>query len=108
MYKKRLEQLCEKELLLEAKRKRAGRNHFLPGGWEDLKAPLQPLETWKLPLFELAKNDAGKLVGPFIRPDNNSWETTTTILPVLPAHELFARAWRRVEEGDPPRYEDVS
>ena len=36
-------ELVEAELVLEAKRERAGRGHFLPGGWEALKAPHTPL-----------------------------------------------------------------
>jgi hypothetical protein len=28
------------------------------------------------------------------------------ILPTQPMHELFATAWKRIESGDKPRYEE--
>jgi hypothetical protein len=30
------------------------------------------------------------------------------ILPLIPVHELFERAWKRTLAGDAPRYEEVS
>jgi len=78
------EELVEKELLLEAKRERAGRGHFLPGGWEAYKAPLPPNESWKLAMYPRSKALAQE-----------------------PFHALFERAWKRIEDGDEPRYEEV-
>lgn len=83
-------------LVLAAKRARAGREIFLPGGWEELKAPDLPIETWKLPLYGIPRTPAG-LQRPLGR-----------ILPLRPLHELFEEAWARVERGDGPRYEEVS
>ncbi|MFC8449893.1 hypothetical protein [Kitasatospora sp. NPDC057223] len=80
-------ELAATALVLEAKRARAGRSLFLPGGWQEAKSPGLPVETWKAGLYELATHHA--------------------ILPHLPAPELFARAWQRVGEGDGPGYEEL-
>ena len=95
--KKAVAELAAADLVLEAKRARAGRQHFLPGGWEALKRPHLPLETWKLPLYGLTYDDEGKLETPL-----------ELIVPLQPVHQVFEQAWRRVEAGDPPRYEEVS
>ncbi|MFE2753833.1 hypothetical protein ACFXGA_17740 [Actinosynnema sp. NPDC059335] len=81
--------LAETDLVLTAKRARAGRSLFLPGGWLALSAPHVPLETWKAPMFEHAphRRDA--------------------IVPLEPVADLFARAWRRVLDGDAPAYEEL-
>jgi hypothetical protein len=95
-YQKAAAELVARELVVEAKRERASRKHFLPGGWEALEAPDMPLETWKLPLYGLTrKGDA--LV-----------KTLPAIVPLEPLHELFARAWDRIQKGERPRYEEVS
>lgn len=78
-------------LVLEAKRARAGRNHFLPGGWMKRSAPRLPYETWKEPLYGL-RDGAGPL---------------EDYLPLEPFHVLFAKAWQRVKDGDKPEYEEV-
>ena len=95
-YNKAMKELEEAKLLLKAKRSRAGRNHFLPGGWEEMKAPDLPIETWKVPLFQLRRNDNGKVKGPL-----------NAILPLDPCHLLFEKAWQRVLDGDQPSYEEV-
>ncbi len=91
--KKAAAELTKRELLLEAKRSRAGRTIFLPGGWEAYSAPHLPVETWKLALHPEVGN------------------TSHNALPrhhmILPTHELFAKAWKRVQDGDAPRYEEV-
>ena len=94
---KAVKELAAKELVLEAKRSRAGRGFFLPGGWEALKLPHLPIETWKLPLFGIERNAEGGLEMPLSR-----------ILPTRPVHELFAEAWKRVTDGDKPEYEEVN
>jgi hypothetical protein len=81
-------ELVASELLLEAKRERAQRPYFLPGGWETLKAPHLPMESWKLSFYPYAA-----ALGRY--------------LATAPFHELFARAWQRIEEGDVPRYDEV-
>lgn len=93
---KAAKQLVDKKLVLAAKRSRAGRGHFLPGGWEALKLPHLPVETWKLPLYEILRDKHGQLTYPVQR-----------ILPLQPLPELFATAWTRTQTGDAPAYEEV-
>ncbi|MBO1418531.1 hypothetical protein J0670_28505, partial [Streptomyces sp. FH025] len=80
-------ELAATDLVLEAKRARAGRSLFLPGGWQEAKAPALPVETWKAALYHL----------PTHRP----------ALAHLPVPELFAAAWRRTLDGDAPGYEEL-
>ncbi|MGW1272062.1 DNA-binding protein, partial [Streptomyces sp. NPDC002491] len=83
-------ELGSTDLVVEASRSRAGRSLFLPGGWEALASPRLPLEQWKPPLYgELAEVRLGQLV------------------PTEPAPDLYRRAWRRIREGDVPRFEDL-
>lgn len=93
--KKAAKELTGRGLLLEAKRARAGRDLFLPGGWEELKAPELPIETWKLPLYEAERSAAG-----IKRP-------LGVLLPLRPVHEIFEAAWQRVKAGDQPGYEEI-
>lgn len=88
-------ELVDKELILEAKRERAQRAHFLPGAWEALKSPHPPLETWKVPLYGVA-DAQGDPVPPLGR-----------FLALAPFHAMFAAAWQRIEDGDVPRYEEI-
>jgi hypothetical protein len=88
-------ELTAKKLVVEAKRARAGRSHFLPGGWGELKPPLLPMELWKYPLFDITE-------GPF-----GIDFPLATVLPWVPVHELFETAWARIEAGDVPAYEEV-
>ncbi|MFC9306623.1 hypothetical protein ACFTWH_05270 [Streptomyces sp. NPDC057011] len=64
------------------RRARAGRTAFVPGPWTELKAPHLPLESAKLATHLADAAGASELRGPFTR-----------LLPPVPAHELFARAW---------------
>ncbi|MFJ9455726.1 hypothetical protein ACIRST_11670 [Kitasatospora sp. NPDC101447] len=80
-------ELAATALVLEAKRSRAGRSLFLPGGWQEAKSPALPAETWKAALYGL----------PTHRP----------VLVPLPVPELFARAWQRTLDGDAPGYEEL-
>ncbi|MFF4813985.1 hypothetical protein ACFY2K_05315 [Kitasatospora sp. NPDC001309] len=80
-------ELAAGALVLEAKRARAGRSLFLPGGWQEAKAPALPVETWKAGLYQLS--------------------THRPVLPHLPVPELFARAWQRTLDGDTPGYEEL-
>ncbi|MFG2129458.1 hypothetical protein ACGFNV_16890 [Streptomyces sp. NPDC048751] len=86
--KKARAELAATDLVVEAKRPRAGRALFLPCGWLDLKAPALPVETWKEGLYPVTG---------FSRP-----------VPLLPVAELFARAWDRVRSGDAPAYEELT
>ncbi|MFT7840367.1 hypothetical protein Q5530_29850 [Saccharothrix sp. BKS2] len=81
--------LASTDLVLTAKRARAGRSLFLPGGWLALGAPHLPLEAWKAPLFGFTSTPPG------------------VIAPREPIADLFARAWRRVLDGDAPAYEEL-
>jgi hypothetical protein len=94
-YKKAAAALTSAGLLLEAKRERAGRAHFLPGGWVPLKSPDLPVENWKLALYGVGDKKSG-YAKPFKR-----------LLPLRPLHEIFAEAWARVKRGDRPEYEEV-
>ncbi|MFE9750506.1 hypothetical protein ACFYOT_36855 [Saccharothrix saharensis] len=81
--------LAETDLVLTAKRARAGRSLFLPGGWLALAAPHVPLESWKAPMFDHTPDQPG------------------VIVPREPVADLFARAWQRVLDGDAPAYEEL-
>ncbi|MFK0104347.1 hypothetical protein [Streptomyces sp. NPDC091217] len=81
-------ELAAADLVVEAKRPRAGRTLFLPCGWRDLKAPALPVETWKEALYPVSDGDR--------------------TLPLVPVPELFARAWERVRAGDAPSYEQLT
>ncbi|MZD03799.1 hypothetical protein GTW43_01705, partial [Streptomyces sp. SID5785] len=86
--KKARAELAATDLVVEAKRSRAGRSLFLPGGWLALKSPALPVEGWKSGLYDVPA--AGRAV------------------PLMPVPELFARAWRRVCDGDVPAYEELT
>ncbi len=87
-------ELVDRELLLEAKRERAGRPYFLPGAWDALKSPHPPMESWKLAFYG-SRNTAGTPLPRFHR-----------FQALAPFHQLFERAWERIQGGDVPRYED--
>ncbi|GAA3943777.1 DNA-binding protein [Actinomadura viridis] len=80
-------------LVVEGRRPRAGRTLFLPGGWEALKAPHLPLETWKAALFEVVASPAW-----------GSGKSTAlgVIVPAEPVAGLYRRVWDRVQRGDAP------
>jgi hypothetical protein len=87
--------LLEKELLVEAKRERAGREIFLPGGWEPLKTPNLPIETWKLPMFGYEN----------IEPLRGGM--AEFIVFEGPIASLFEKAWNRWKAGDVPAYAEA-
>jgi len=97
-YKKACTELLGKDgLVLEARRARAQRKIFVPGGWLAQRAPNLPLERWKMPLYGLEiPEGTTQAAGPY-----------ATFLPIVPLPELFGMAWARVEAGDGPRYEEV-
>ncbi|BCY07147.1 hypothetical protein [Actinoplanes sp. L3-i22] len=75
--------LTEAGLVVAAKRARAGRPVFLPGGWQAARAPRLPVETWKISMY-------GGLP-----------------VPPTPVPRLFRTAWARVTDGDVPRFHDL-
>jgi hypothetical protein len=81
--RKAREALLAAELVVTAKRERAGRAVFLPGGWLPARAPMLPVESWKDEMY----TDAFK---------------QRLVTRSLPAQ--FAVAWARVTGGDLPRY----
>ncbi|MFG2111882.1 DNA-binding protein [Streptomyces sp. NPDC048718] len=85
-------ELAATDLVVPAVRARAGRSLFLPGAWVEQTAPVPPVERWKLPMY-------GPLAGD--RP------ALGALVPVEPVAELYARAWRRITEGDLPRFEEL-
>jgi hypothetical protein len=89
-------ELLQLKLVLEATRARAGRRFFLPGGWEELKAPHLPIETWKLPLFQIFRDVHQRITFPI-----------GGIIPLDPVHEHFAKAWKRYMTGNVPKYDEV-
>ncbi len=74
--------------VVEAKRERAGRTAFLPGGWLQLKAPNLPIERWKADLFGLREEGMAPAL----------------IVPDRTVPDLFRAAWQRVVDGDEPRF----
>ncbi|MEU4803926.1 hypothetical protein [Actinosynnema sp. NPDC023587] len=82
-------ELAGTDLVLTAKRARAGRSLFLPGGWLALASPHLPLESWKAPMFGFTRQPHGVVVAR------------------EPVAALFARAWQRVLDGDTPAYEEL-
>ncbi|MGV9316495.1 DNA-binding protein [Streptomyces sp. NPDC003691] len=85
-------ELAATDLVVQATRTRAGRSLFLPGGWAEQPAPRVPLERWKLPLYDVV-HDGHVSFG--------------VIVPAEPAAGLYRRAWQRVLDGDPPRFEEL-
>ncbi|WP_269453205.1 hypothetical protein [Yinghuangia sp. ASG 101] len=78
--------LAETDLVVSAKRARAGRTLFLPGGWHEFRKAL-PLETWKGALYPVRDG--------------------SLIVPDRPVAELFRTAWQRVRTGDAPGFEQL-
>ncbi len=94
-FKKAAAELVDRKLVLEAVRARAGRSIFLPGEWLELKTPWLPIESWKLAHlveFDMDPREPYPAGGPMV---------------LRPFEELFAAAWKRVLDGDEPRYEEV-
>ncbi|MFN0247350.1 MAG: hypothetical protein ACKV2T_10720 [Kofleriaceae bacterium] len=88
-------QLLNGDLIVEAKRERAQRTYFLPGGWEALKSPHPPMESWKLALYG-TRDSAG-----------NPQPMNQRFLALAPFHVMFEAAWDRIENDDTPRYDEV-
>ncbi|GAA3865888.1 hypothetical protein GCM10022243_35000 [Saccharothrix violaceirubra] len=83
--------LAGTDLVVSAKRARAGRSLFLPGEWLPLSSPYLPVESWKASMLPIVDG----------RPES-------VLVPIEPVADLFARAWQRVREGDAPAYERLT
>ena len=97
-YKKEMKVLEQQDLVIEAKRSRAGRSYFLPGGWLPLKKPNLPIEIWKCKLYDWKKDreQEDHVYAPFGR-----------IIPTSSLSALFEKAWLRIKNGETPKYEEV-
>ncbi|HEU0034407.1 MAG TPA: hypothetical protein VFQ53_27480 [Kofleriaceae bacterium] len=73
-------ELAKKKLVVEGKRERAGRSIFVKGGYSKGEGKNLPMEEWKQPFYDVLPRH----------------------LPAEPCHLLFARAYKRVEDGDKP------
>lgn len=85
-------ELAATDLVVQAKRSRAGRSLFLPGGWLALRSPHLPVERWKIPLLTLDEDGAAAL---------------DVVVPLAALPRLFALAWQRVTSGDIPRFDEL-
>jgi hypothetical protein len=73
-------ELVKKKLVAEGKRERAGRTIFAKGGYSKGSGKNLPMEDWKQSFYTAIDRH----------------------LPTEPCHLLFARAWKRIEDGDKP------
>ncbi|MFJ8806792.1 DNA-binding protein [Streptomyces sp. NPDC102490] len=85
-------ELAATDLVVEGSRPKAGRSLFLPGGWFQPGNPHLPLERWKLPLYGLRDGESPVL---------------GVLVPTRPVAALYREAWRRVQDGDGPRLEEL-
>ncbi|WP_254405570.1 DNA-binding protein [Streptomyces sp. AC627_RSS907] len=86
-------ELAATDLVVEGNRPKAGRSLFLPGGWTQLAKPHLPLERWKLPMYDLLDGENAVL---------------GVVVPTRPVAGLYREAWRRVQDGDEPRLEELA
>ena len=89
---KAIEGLLLADLVLDAKRSRAGRTIFLPGFWEPNKGG-KPIEGWKFGHLDWVDADG-------------EWFPIRAFYGAIlhPPHVLFERAWQRIKEGDLPTH----
>ncbi|ROO89652.1 hypothetical protein EDD29_7357 [Actinocorallia herbida] len=85
-------ELAATDLVTEARRARAGRTLFLPCPWVEAKSPEIPMEDWKQELY------------PF---SNGGLAPLTTVVPTEPVADVYRHAWRRITEGDLPRFGEL-
>ena len=87
-------ELLANNLIIEAKRTRAGRSYFLPGAWLEGVSGSAPIEQWKTPYYLYWKDTKARPViagSPMI----------------MPYRQLFTDAWERYRSGDTPEYADL-
>ncbi|GAB2834892.1 DNA-binding protein [Actinocorallia aurea] len=85
-------ELAATGLVTEGRRTKAGRTLFLPCPWSEARGPRLPMEEWKHELYGFAQGGAAPL---------------TAVVPAEPVAEVYRRAWRRVAEGDVPRFGEL-
>lgn len=73
-------ELVKKKLVTEGKRERAGRSLFVKGGYAKGRGKNLPMEEWKQPFYALLSRH----------------------VITEPPHLLFARAYKRIADGDKP------
>ena len=73
-------ELAKKKLVTEGKRERAGRSTFLKRGYSKGENKNLPMEEWKQPFYAVLSRH----------------------VVTEPVHALFARAYKRIEDGDKP------
>jgi hypothetical protein len=81
-YKAAAAELAKAKLVVEGKRERAGRSIFLKGGYSKGTKKALPTEDWRQPFYGVLDRES---------------------LPTEPIHLVFARAWKRIEDGDVPK-----
>ncbi|MFI5476899.1 hypothetical protein ACIA6D_42925 [Streptomyces cacaoi] len=85
--KKARAELAATDLVIEAKRSRAGRTLFLPGAWTVQRHTL-PIENWKERFYPLSEY--------------------RQVVPKVSVAELFTRAWSAVRDGEGPAFEELT
>ena len=83
--------------VVEAKRSRAKRKYFLPGGWTEGNPPHLPIETWKKESFGMVKMAARSKYEPM----------DSVITAPLPPSEWFATCWERSRGDDAPQFAEL-
>jgi hypothetical protein len=85
-------------VVVRAKRAKAARSVFLPGGWLEGRSGVhaaRPMEVWKAPMYLLWADTKVRPVIPGLPPH-------------MPAAALFRRAWERYSDGDVPGYGNLT
>ena len=90
-------ELVNAGVVVEAKRSRAKRKYFLPGGWLEGYPPHLPIETWKKESFGMVKIAARSKYEPML---------DVTVAPVPPT-EWFATCWERSRGDDAPQFAEL-
>jgi hypothetical protein len=94
------QELVDRKLVITGKRPKAGREIFLPTGWEQIgyaKWNLPSIETWKASLYGMVREGTpAVLMAPPL---------LSRVVLTQPYHLLFESAYERVSSGEPPSYE---
>lgn len=90
-------ELIDAGVVVEAKRSRAKRKYFLPGGWTEGQPPHLPIETWKTEPFGIFKLGARSKAEPLLN---------VSVAP-LPPSEWFTACWERSQGEDAPQFEEL-
>ncbi|WP_295804336.1 hypothetical protein [uncultured Corynebacterium sp.] len=90
-------ELIDAGVVVEAKRSRAKRKYFLPGGWTEGQPPHLPIETWKTEPFGIFKLGARSKAEPLLN---------VSVAP-LPPTEWFTACWERSQGEDAPQFEEL-